>query len=306
MQQQQPPEEEQHPVPTTGDETSDYRTPPGEEDAATGDDDESPTRGSIATGVEEGLVATGEGTPPGEEGRPCEWPMEMRRHTTAESDRYLGASIVTGDQPVRDLAWHAATALLNMPEVAGILGTLLEVRVVAESVLNANIPLAPAPRLLGGRPSCTSVFAAPPVFATTAAEVEWHRKRICCDLAAASGPAELAAMRWQWRQPDGSIGGSHRRRKHRQQPQASANTRKVLQNMKRMQAIKHTFSALKTIKGFKKQLHEYADTLTRSLHFTDGFGVRCMRYQWHRTEEKKAEKATARGDFLGVYSDLAL
>ena len=82
--------------------------------------------------------------------------------------------------------------------------------------------------------------------------------------------------------------------------------------MKRMQAIQDTFSALRTIRGFKKQLkgskkqlHEYAETLTRSIHFTDGLGTRCMRKVWQRTEEKKAEKAKARGDFLGFYSDLA-
>jgi hypothetical protein len=223
-----------------------------------------------------------------------DWADEMQRHTAAESVRCLGATLEAA-KAMRDVAQQAATSLLSMPAVAEIPNTLPEVRLAAESVLNATIPLAPAPRFA----------AVPPVFATTAAEVEWHRKRICCDLAAASGPAELAAMRWQWRQPDGSIGGSHSRRKHRQQPQASAKTRKVLKNMKRMQAIKHTFSALKTIKGFKKQLHEYAETLTRSIHFTDGLGTRCMRYQWHKTEEKKAEKAKERGDFLGFYADLA-
>jgi len=75
--------------------------------------------------------------------------------------------------------------------------------------------------------------------------------------------------------------------------------------MKGMQTMKHIASARKTIKGFKKMLHEYAETLTTSICFTDGLGVRCMRYQWHRTEEKKAEKAKARADFLGFYADLA-
>jgi hypothetical protein len=243
---------------------------------------------------------------------PLDWADEMQRHTAAESGRCLGATLEAA-KAMRDVAQQAATSLLSMPAVAEIPNTLPEVRLAAESVLNATIPLAPAPR----------VAAVPPVFATTAADVEWHRKRICCDLAAASGPAELAAMRWQWREPDGSIGGSHSRRKHRQQPQASAKTRKVLKNMKRMQAIKHTFSALKTIKGFKKQLpqtikafkkqlheyfknqlHEYAETLTRSIHFNDGLGTRFMRYQWQKTEEKKAEKAKD-SDFLGFYADLA-
>jgi hypothetical protein len=236
-----------------------------------------------------------------------DWADDMQRHTAAESFRCLGATLEAA-KAMRDLAQQAATSLLNMPAVAEILNTLPEVRLAAESVLNATIPLAPAPRFA----------AVPPVFATTAAEVEWHRKRICCDLAAASGPAELAAMRWQWRQPDGSIGGSHSRRKHRQQPQASAKTRKVLKNMKRMQTMKHIASAKKTIKGFKKMLHKYAETLTSSTCLNDGMGVRWMRYQWHRTEEKKmeaakgvvAEKAendgsSARADFIGFYADLA-
>jgi hypothetical protein len=243
---------------------------------------------------------------------PLDWADEMQRHTAAESGRCLGATLEAA-KAMRDVAQQAATSLLSMPAVAESDSLRRRWCLAAESVLNATIPLVPAPRFA----------AVPPVFATTAAEVEWHRKRICCDLAAASGPAELAAMRWQWREPDGSIGGSHSRRKHRQQPQASAKTRKVLKNMKRMQAIKHTFSALKTIKGFKKQLpqtikafkkqlheyfknqlHEYAETLTSSIHFNDGLGTRFMRFQWQRTEEKKAEKAKV-SDFLGFYADLA-
>ena len=72
-------------APPPGDET-----PPGEEDAATGDDDETPTRDSIATGV------------------------------------VGGASIATGGQPVRNSAWQAAAyALLNYPEAAEIFGNFM-------------------------------------------------------------------------------------------------------------------------------------------------------------------------------------
>ena len=307
LQPQQPPAEEQHPVPATGDETPPGDgTPPGEEDAATGDDDESPTRGSIATGVEEGLVATGEGTPPGKEGRPCEWPMEMRRHTAAESDRYLGASIVTGDQPVRDLAWQAAAALLNMPEVAAILGNWLGVRVAAtttgaaESVLNENSPSAAALRfgsLLGGRPSCTPAAALP---STTMGEVESDRHLTCC---------YLLELQQQLGAASAATGvSSHRRRKHchrRRLPPVSAKTLKALKSMKHMQAMKYIASARKTIKGIRKTLQAHAVKLTRSSSLRCNLGYRMMRYQWLNTEEKKAEKAKARAEMQGSFSGVA-
>ena len=105
--------------------------------------------------------------------------------------------------------------------------------------------------------------------------------------------------------PCGSIASSHSRRKHCQQPQASATTRKALKNMKGMQTMKHIASARKTIKGFKKMLQAQAMTLTTSACLNDLLGVRLMRYQWFRTEEKKAEKAKARADFLGFYAGMA-
>ena len=131
-------------------------------------------------------------------------------------------------------------------------------------------------------------------------------------------PAGLAAMQ---QPPGGSIASSHRRRKHCQQPQASAKTRKVLKNMKGMHTMKHIASARKTIKGFRKMLQAQAMTLTRSACLNDLLGVRLMRCQWHRTEEKKKEAEAAwpsvvaekeenggsyaRADFLSFYADLA-
>ena len=105
--------------------------------------------------------------------------------------------------------------------------------------------------------------------------------------------------------PGGSITVSHSRRKHCQQPQASAKTRKALKNMKGMQTMKHIASARKTIKGFKKMLQAQAMTLTTRACLNDLLGVRLMRYQWFKTEEKKAEKAKARADFLGFYAGMA-
>ena len=105
--------------------------------------------------------------------------------------------------------------------------------------------------------------------------------------------------------PGGSIASSHSRRKHCQQPQASAKTRKALKNMKGMQVMKHIASARETITGFRKMLQAHAYTLTTSSCLRNNLGIRLMRYQWFRTEEKKAEKAKARADFLGFYAGVA-
>ena len=105
--------------------------------------------------------------------------------------------------------------------------------------------------------------------------------------------------------PGGSIASSHRRRKHCQQPQASAKTRKALKNMKGMQAMKHIDSARKIIKGFQKMLRAQAAPLTTSTCLNNCKGIRLMRYQWLRWEEKKAEKANARDEFMGFYAGVA-
>ena len=76
--------------------------------------------------------------------------------------------------------------------------------------------------------------------------------------------------------------------------------------MKDMQAMKDVANAMKAIKGIKKKVQADEEKIKekRGKHW-DRLGYLLMRYTWFKIEEKKAEKAKARSEFLGFYSGVA-
>ena len=76
--------------------------------------------------------------------------------------------------------------------------------------------------------------------------------------------------------------------------------------MKDMQAMKDVANAMKAIKGIKKKVQADEEKIKekRGKHW-DRLGYLLMRYQWFKTEEKKAEKAKARAEMQGFFSGVA-